>query len=87
MNKLPLILFFLVTNTLFAQNIAVAQDGSEKYKTIQEALNSLDTVSTNQRTIFIKNGIYREKTDDYKVFFETSRRVRRWCNYSCYAPT
>ena len=60
MNKLILILFFLLTNTVFAQKITVAQDGSGKYKTIQEAINSLDTVSTNLRTIFIKNGVYRE---------------------------
>lgn len=62
--------FLLISNALFAQKITVAQDGSGKYKTIQEALNSLDTVSTKQRTIFIKNGVYREKLMITKSFLK-----------------
>ena len=64
------LLFLLISSTLFAQKITVAQDGTGKYKTIQEALNSLDTVSTNQRTIFIKNGVYREKLMITKSFLK-----------------
>jgi pectinesterase len=60
-----LFLILLVSNGLFAQKITVAQDGSGNYKTIQEAINSLDTNAMKNthafRTIFIKNGIYREK--------------------------
>ena len=55
------VFILLINNALFAQKITVAQDGSGKYKSIQEAINSLDSVSTKQRTIFIKNGVYREK--------------------------
>ncbi len=60
----------LMSNTLFAQKITVTQDGTGKYKTIQEAINSLDTASTKQRTIFIKNGVYREKLMITKSFLK-----------------
>jgi pectinesterase len=63
-------LLFLVGNSLFAQKIIVAQNGSGKFKSIQEAINSLDTNSTKQRVIFIKNGVYREKLMITKSFLK-----------------
>ena len=68
-NTLFLLLFSL-SNTLFAQKIIVAQDGSGKFRTIQDALNSLDTNSTKQRVVFIKNGVYREKLMITKSFLK-----------------
>lgn len=44
-----------------AQQITVAQDGSGKYKTVQEALNAVPYNNKKALTIFIKNGIYKEK--------------------------
>ncbi|GGF05806.1 hypothetical protein GCM10011383_16160 [Hymenobacter cavernae] len=44
-----------------AQQVIVASDGSGAFRTIQEAVNSLPAQSTQLRTIFIKNGTYREK--------------------------
>ena len=41
----------------FMQQITVAQDGSGDVRTIQEAVNK----GVNNQTIFIKNGIYKEK--------------------------
>lgn len=61
MNKLFLFFLLLSNNFIFAQKIVVAQDGSGQFRTIQNAINSLDSNTTKQRTIFIKNGIYREK--------------------------
>jgi pectinesterase len=57
-NIFLILVLFANTTLLFAQKITVAKDGSGNYKTIQEAINSLDTVTTKQRTIFIKNGLY-----------------------------
>ena len=68
--------FFLIvsiivnTSLLFAQKITVAQDGSGNFRTIQEAINSLDTISIKQRTIFIKNGLYPEKLMIGKSYFK-----------------
>ncbi|GAB3864430.1 hypothetical protein GCM10028824_01950 [Hymenobacter segetis] len=44
-----------------AQTITVAADGSGSYRTIQEAINSLPETAARPRTVFIKNGTYREK--------------------------
>ncbi|MDJ1480197.1 pectinesterase family protein [Cytophagaceae bacterium YF14B1] len=43
------------------QRIVVAQDGSGKFRNIQDAINSLDTLSQTERVVFIKNGVYNEK--------------------------
>ncbi len=43
------------------KKIIVSQDGKGQFATIQAALNSLDTFSTKEHVIFIKNGTYREK--------------------------
>ncbi len=41
--------------------ITVAQDGSGNFSTIQEAFNSLPENNKKAITVFIKNGIYKEK--------------------------
>ena len=64
------LLLFLLSNSLFAQKITVAQNGTGNFKTIQEAINSLDTNSMKQRIIFIKNGVYREKLMITKSFLK-----------------
>src|SRR5688572_26846969 len=43
------------------KKIVVAADGSGDYKTVQGAINSLPDSSATARTVFIKNGVYREK--------------------------
>jgi len=53
---------FFAGLTVFAQkDIVVAQDGSDNYKTIQEAINSLSADAKTQRVILIKKGTYKEK--------------------------
>lgn len=44
-----------------ARKIIVSADGTGDFKTIQGALNSLPDSSATAQTIFIKNGLYREK--------------------------
>jgi len=58
---ITIILSFLSCTDIAAQQITVAQDGSGKYKTVQEALNAVPYSNTKPVTIFIKNGIYKEK--------------------------
>ncbi|QJD94596.1 pectin esterase [Mucilaginibacter robiniae] len=41
--------------------LTVAQDGSGKYKTIQEAVNAVRDLSQQQAIIHIKKGVYHEK--------------------------
>ena len=43
------------------QRLIVDINGKGDFKTIQEAINSLSDSSATARTIFIKNGIYKEK--------------------------
>jgi pectinesterase len=62
--KKVLCILFVATQMLCVagQNkIIVAADGTGKFKTIQEAINSLPDVSAETRTIFIKKGVYNEK--------------------------
>jgi pectinesterase len=50
--------------TIFSQaqkKLTVAQNGSGDYKTVQAALNSIPANNKKPVTIFIKNGIYKEK--------------------------
>lgn len=56
-----LIFLLLLQQGAWAQKIIVAQNGSGQFKTIQAALNSLDTTTTQIRTIYVRNGTYREK--------------------------
>jgi len=44
-----------------AAEIVVAQDGSGDFRTIQAALDSLPSANAENRTIVIRNGVYREK--------------------------
>ena len=44
-----------------AQTVTVAPDGSGQFRTIQAAINSLPDAATKPRTVFLKNGTYREK--------------------------
>jgi pectinesterase len=48
----------------------IAQDGSGNFKTVQEAFNSIPVNNKMPITIFIKNGIYKEKLhlDSSKTF-------------------
>jgi pectinesterase len=57
-------LFFvlLIGLLVFSQRkIIVAKDGTGNFKTVQEALNTVPLNNKNPLTIFIKNGIYKEK--------------------------
>ncbi|GAA4353284.1 hypothetical protein GCM10023185_13790 [Hymenobacter saemangeumensis] len=47
--------------TTRAQQVTVATDGSGSFRTIQAALNSLPNAAAKPRTVYIKNGTYREK--------------------------
>lgn len=46
-------------------NMVVAQDGSGDYVSIQEAINATKAFPPERITIFIKNGIYKEKVRVY----------------------
>ena len=59
--KLIRILFFNAFTTFSQKKIIVAQDGSGNYKTVQAALNAIPLNNKKLITIFIKNGIYKEK--------------------------
>jgi unsaturated rhamnogalacturonyl hydrolase len=55
---------FLVAASAFATGsttITVAQDGSGDFRTIQAALDSIPATNAENRTILIRNGMYREK--------------------------
>src|SRR5690242_6572202 len=59
-------LFCLVTSVLNAQEIrptkiTVAKDSSGDYQTIQQAVNACRDLGQALVTIYIKNGIYKEK--------------------------
>ncbi len=55
--------FLLTAGPAFsqAQTITVAQDGSGNYRTVQEAIHAVPDFRKVTTTIFIKNGIYKEK--------------------------
>ncbi len=58
------VILFIITSAVNAQSsyhFMVAQDGSGNFKTIQEALNAVPDFRKNITSIFIKNGIYKEK--------------------------
>lgn len=55
-----------IRNTQYARlntkyDFIVAQDGSGNFKTVQEALNAVPDFRKVTTTIFIKNGVYKEK--------------------------
>lgn len=51
---------FSVGNTM-AGRIVVDKNGKGDFLTINEALNSLDSISAEMRIIFVRNGVYAEK--------------------------
>jgi pectinesterase len=57
------ILLCLVLSNAQAQqhDFVVAQDGSGDFKTVQDAINAVPDFRKNTTTIFIKNGVYKEK--------------------------
>lgn len=66
MKSIKINLFFIISIgfvfSVQAKNlIVVAQDGSGDFKTITEAVRSLPMFNYERVTIFIKNGIYKEK--------------------------
>ena len=48
-------------NASAQKKIVVAKDGSGKYETVQQALNAVPLNNKMPITIFIKDGIYKEK--------------------------
>jgi len=46
---------------VYPRSFKVAQDGSGDFKTIQQAVNAVRDLSQQQVTIYIKNGVYKEK--------------------------
>src|SRR5215204_7040729 len=56
-----LLLYFAFNAFSQAGKITVAQDGSGNFKTVQEAVNAVKDSNTSVTTIFIKNGVYKEK--------------------------
>lgn len=66
---------FAITSWGQATRLIVAQDGSGNFRTVQEALNAIPKNNNKPFTVFIKNGIYKEK-----VYLDSSRRfvTRSW---------
>ncbi len=56
---LPLTLSFSWAQPSY--DFMVAQDGSGDFTTVQEAINAVPDFRKNRTTIFIKNGVYKEK--------------------------
>lgn len=57
-----LFLILLIANAAFSQQkIVVAKDGSGNYKTVQEALDAVKQNNKKNISIYIKNGLYKEK--------------------------
>ena len=58
---LLLLLSFGGLGRAFGYDFVVAQDGSGKFRTVQEAFNAVPDFRKKVTTIFIKKGIYKEK--------------------------
>ncbi|WP_192820336.1 pectinesterase family protein [Rufibacter sp. LB8] len=59
---LGLLLFIWVLPSLAqTYDFTVAKDGSGTFKTVQEAINAVPDFRKNVTTIFIRNGVYKEK--------------------------
>ena len=71
--KLSFVLFFFCfTQTFFAQtsnpekykySYVVAKDGTGDFKYIQDAINAMRVFPLGPITLYIKNGIYKEKIE------------------------
>ena len=62
--KIIISIFIFNIQLIFASNnydFTVAKDGSGDFTTVQEAINAVPDFRKNETTIFIKNGIYKEK--------------------------
>lgn len=55
-----IVLFSFISNA-FDYDFIVAKDGSGDFKTVQDAINAVPDFRNNRTTIFIKDGIYKEK--------------------------
>ncbi len=55
------IVLIVFLNSPAQTKIIVAQDGSGKYLTVQEAFNSISINNAPPVSIYIKDGIYKEK--------------------------
>lgn len=56
-----LFILFPILHAGIQYDVVVAQDGSGDVSTVQEAINTCRAYRTEQRVIFIKNGLYKEK--------------------------
>jgi pectinesterase len=63
---------FFSLSSIAQMKIVVAQDGSGNFKTVQEAFNAIPVNNKKPITIFIKNGIYKEK-----LHLDSSKRFVR----------
>lgn len=69
MKKIYLFILLFPSALLAQRTITVSADGTGDHKTVQAALNSVPANNRKPVTIFIKNGIYKEK-----LFLDSSRR-------------
>src|SRR5689334_21228199 len=71
MKLLFISLLFLNATIVIAQTkkITVAQNGTSDYNTVQAALDAVPAGNKKPVTIFIKNGIYKEK-----LYLDSSRK-------------
>ena len=53
--------------------ITVAKDGSGDYTSVQEAIDSITSVP---ETVFIKNGIYKERVEIHKDILHSSVKMQ-----------
>jgi pectinesterase len=58
---LALVVVSFITKAQVKYDFVVAKDGTGTFKTVQEAINAVPDFRKNQTTIFIKNGVYKEK--------------------------
>ena len=58
---LLLLLIFGGLGRAWGYDFVVAQDGSGRFRTVQEAFNAVPDFRKKVTTIFIKNGVYKEK--------------------------
>lgn len=56
-----IVLGFTQFATAQTRKIVVAQDGTGNFKTVQQAINAVKDSNTAVTTIYIKNGVYKEK--------------------------
>jgi pectinesterase len=58
-----IIFILLISGRIYAMayDFVIAKDGSGDFTTVQEAINAIPDFRKNKTTIFIKNGIYKEK--------------------------